>query len=135
MPRNMEDLELELKSLEDKGWGELCRKMQILVLRQRRDLACKLLTQFDARHHHDAVTLDDHVAMLLPVKIANALERNGYATFRAVKNAKAVDLLGISNFGETTLRMLRDVVARIERGELIDIPDEPIEQICERTKG
>lgn len=129
-----EALERALREFDQEGWEVLCRRMQVLVINRRNDLACKLLMQFVARRIHDAVSLDDHVAMLLPERVANALDRNWFRTFRSVKRARDSDILRIGNFGEKTLNHLREVVARIERGELIDMPDEPLEQLYDRTK-
>jgi hypothetical protein len=130
----MEAFDESLKAFDQEGWEFLCRSMQVLVINHRNDLACKLLMQFVARRINDAVSLDDHVAMLLPERVANALEKHGYRTFRAIKRARDSDILRIGNFGEKTLNHLREVVARIERGELVDMPDEPLEKLYDREK-
>jgi hypothetical protein len=39
----------------------------------------------------------------------------------------------VDNFGEKTLIHLREVVRRIERGELVELPDDPSEVVFERS--
>jgi DNA-directed RNA polymerase alpha subunit len=78
--------------------------------------------------------MEDHVAAFLPVRISEALEKYGYETFRSIKYATDEELLLVDNFGEKTLNHLREVVRRIERGELVELPDDPSEVVFERTK-
>jgi hypothetical protein len=136
-PKPKEPTLVGLDDFDEEGFAILCRKIRVLLIKGRRDVACRVLNQFAIRKYTHCVHLDDQVTEFLPVKIGEALRKNGFITFRAVKNAKDWQLLRIGNFGEKTLADLREVVRRVEQGELINLPDEPprhLEQLCDRTK-
>jgi hypothetical protein len=125
-------LDEQLAAFDHTGWSILCRRMQVLVINDRRDLACKLLNQFVCSRFKRNVRMEDHVAAFLPVRISEALEKYGYTTFRSIKYATDEELLLVDNFGEKTLIHLREVVRRIERGELVELPDDPSDVVFER---
>jgi hypothetical protein len=126
MDEERRPLDEKLADFDHAGFEILCRRIQIDIINGNKHLACKALNRFVARRYKHAVYLDDFVAAFLPNRISEALEKHGYTTFRTIKHATDDELLEIPYFGEVKLQQLREVVAKIERGELIDFPEETL---------
>jgi hypothetical protein len=125
-------LRQKLARFKGREWDEACRKMQVLLMNGRRDLAALVLNQFAAGNVEHTVTLDDKVSGFLPVRVGNALEDAGYVTFRSVKNATDEELYAIKCFGSKTIIRLREAVKQIELGKFVIVDDEQIESWKEK---
>lgn len=115
-------------------WTITCRMMQLRIARNELDGAHAALRNFCQQPWRQLATIKSPIAAVLPRKIANALEEDGYDTLESLLLEDAETLLGVPNIGTTTLALIRDVSRKVLRGEVheayFDDELEPDRQLC-----
>lgn len=90
-------------------FSELCRKLEILMLRGKIDAAVMAIRNFTGFRTEIVPKLDDHITTFVSLRVANRLDEYGYSTVGAALRAKPEDLLGIPNIGKGAIDELRRV--------------------------
>lgn len=113
-------------------WSVACREMQIRIGRGCFEAAHRVLSHFCRDSQPDFATLDSHVATVLPVRIANALEEAGFATLRSVDNELDSSLMTIPNFGDVSIGLCRKTIAAVRAGTVPEIcPDDDYDELID----
>ena len=98
-------------------WSMVCRQMQVRIMRGDIDQAHEILQAFCRFTGRVKATMQSPLAAVLPVRIANALEDEGYVTVQSAAAASDAVLAEIDQFGPTMLGELRRTIDKIRRGE------------------
>ena len=113
-------------------WSVACREMQIRIGHGCFEAAHRVLSHFCRDSQPDFATMDSHVATVLPVRIANAIEEAGFATLRSVDNELDSTLLAIPNFGDVSIGICRKTIAAVRAGTVPEIcPDDDYDELID----
>jgi DNA-directed RNA polymerase alpha subunit len=123
MQGEIEDL-MRLRNWDRGRFGVAMRRIEVLILRGFPEKAAAVFTkEILHREPYEQATMECHVCLVLPMRIANMLQAAGYETMGAVRAAKDADLLKLTNFGQAYLDHVREVQAKIDAGQFAIIPD------------
>ena len=90
-------------------FGNFCRKLEILMLRGKIEAAKLAVSSFYGFNAPVPPKPEDHVALFLPLRIANALEENGYFTIGQALRASEQELRAIPNISHAAIRAIQAV--------------------------
>lgn len=105
----IEDL---LDEFDEKSFSFAVGKIRLAIARGNVDLARESLEEFlQQACSTDAITLDSPITLLmLPVRMTNNLEANGYLTVRSLVKASDDELRCVPDLAESSLRKIREVL-------------------------
>ena len=104
-------------AFDNARWSMTCRQMQVRIMRGDIEQAHEILQAFCRFTGRVKATMQSPLAAVLPVRIANALEDEGYVTVQSAAAAFDAQLAEIDQFGPTMLGELRRTIEKIRRGE------------------
>jgi hypothetical protein len=104
-----------LKVIDPVEWGICHRKMEILIANGMGDLAVRVLKVFISRKGDSEVRFDSPVWALsmLPYRVLQALEDNGFATVGAVAAATDDELMEINLISTITVGWIRQALEEV----------------------
>jgi hypothetical protein len=101
-------------------WTIYCRMMLLRIARGEFEGAHAALRDFCRGPWKRIARVDSHIAAVLPVRIANALEDGGYDTIDSVRLEDDETLLELPNMGERTVREIRERIEQVLTGNLLE---------------
>jgi hypothetical protein len=116
----IELLDWQLERFDYQRWTIVCRSMMIRIVRGEIEGAVDGLRQFSKEPFRTVATLDSPVTSVLPVRIANYLEEDGYFDLRSVADESDDTLREIENLGPKALAEIRDTIDRVLEGAVLD---------------
>lgn len=118
--RHCENLD-ELMEAWDRGeWGKFTRRLEILLLRGENEKAQRALQSFSGWVRSTAVSLQDSVYDVLPMRLATAMEQAGYNTLIPIAAASDEELLAVRNIDRHSLRVIRTAIEAAEQGQRLE---------------
>lgn len=106
-----EDLCDLLANWDHGAFVEFCQRLEVLLLRRRLDGAIEAIKSQFFYANDAAPMAHQHLAGILPVRLANALEAGGYHTVQSVVQAKDSDLVRLKGVGDGQLRVINGLRA------------------------
>jgi hypothetical protein len=102
------------------SFGVFCRTLEVLLIRGHNAAGKRLLQQFSGWTDPNPVSLASHVADVLPIRIANALESVGLLTLVASDKATDMELLRIDQIGVGGVQVIRAACAAARAGQRLE---------------
>lgn len=118
--RSMAEIDELLERWNRDGFGVFCRTLEVLLIRGHNAAAMRLLQSFSGWTDPNPVSLASHVADVLPIRIANALESVGVLTLGAADKATDLELLKIDQIGEYGVQAIRAACAAARAGQRLE---------------
>lgn len=132
--RDHTDLTELLESFNYARWTIACREMEVRIARGHFQAAIRRLEAFMVETEPGYATLDSHVMVVLPLRLAFALEEQGFSTLRAVHRATDSQLRVIPNVGIGAVEHARKVINDVIAGRVVEVPaDEDFEAHAEES--
>jgi hypothetical protein len=90
-------------------FGDMMRKIEVLMINGNIEQACLVLRQFNAWNTDRLVSINDSVYDCLPLRLANTLADRGYLTLLALDKVTDIELLRIRNVSTKYVDLIRTV--------------------------
>lgn len=107
----VQSLESKLSRFQDEHFGELCKRLRILLGTGQVDSACEAIRQFAGERNLQPLSPGTSIqACGLPIRLANALEKAGYQTLGSLSGVTEEQLLRVRGCSHGAVEKIREVL-------------------------